>query len=68
LANTLQAKQRVREEEQRMIDESPILPIPSILNAPLIMHVPNPTANRVLKNTPQLHRRLTQNNTLEAYL
>ncbi len=62
-ANTLQAEQRVREEEQRVIDETPILTIPRITDAPPIMHAQNLTAKRVLKNIPRLHRRLTQNNT-----
>jgi hypothetical protein len=62
-ANTPQAKQRVREEEQRVIDETPILTILRIRNAPPIMQVQNPTAKIVLENTPWLHWRLTQNNT-----
>jgi hypothetical protein len=62
-ANTPQAEQRVREEEQRVIDEIPILTIPQITDAPPIMQAQNLTAKRVLKLTPQLHRRLTQNKT-----
>jgi hypothetical protein len=63
LANTPQVEQRVREEEQKVIDETPILTVPRIMDAPLIMQAWNPTAKRVLKNTPRIHRRLTQNNT-----
>jgi hypothetical protein len=50
---------RVREEEHRVIDETPIPTIPRIMNAPPIMQARNPTAKRVLKNTLRLHRRLT---------
>jgi hypothetical protein len=60
-------KQRVtdalREEEQRVIDESPIITIPRITDAPSIMTARNPTAKRALKNTPRLNRRVTRNNT-----
>ncbi len=48
-------EQRVRELQQLEIDEAPILTIPRILNAPPIMKARNPTAKRVLKNTPHLH-------------
>jgi hypothetical protein len=37
-------EQKVREEEQRVIDETPILTIPRITNAPPIMQVCNPTS------------------------
>jgi hypothetical protein len=47
LAN--QAEQRMREEEQSVIDETPILTILQITDAPLIMQAWNPTAKRVLK-------------------
>jgi hypothetical protein len=53
----------VREEEQKVIDETPILTIPEITDALPIMQARNPTAKRVLKSTPRIHRRLTQNNT-----
>jgi hypothetical protein len=56
------AEQRVREEQQRVIDETPILTIPRITNAPPIMHAHNPMSKRALKNTPQIHRRVTRNN------
>jgi hypothetical protein len=54
---------REHEEEQRVIDEAPILTIPRITDTPLIMLTWNPTAKRVLKRTKRLHRRTTRNNT-----
>ncbi len=48
-------EQRVRMQHQRVIDETPILTIPRIMSAPPIMKSQNPTAKRVLKNTPRLH-------------
>jgi hypothetical protein len=45
-----------REEEQRVIDNTPILTIPRITEAPAIMQSRNPMAKRTLKNTPRLHR------------
>jgi hypothetical protein len=64
LAHKPQVEQRVREEEQRVIDETPILTIPRITDAPPIMQVRNPTSKRVLKSTPRIHRRSTWNNIL----
>jgi hypothetical protein len=55
--------QAIREEEQRVIDESPILTIPRITDAPNIMQSQNPTAKRTVKNTVRLHRRVTRDNT-----
>ncbi len=55
LANVPQAEQRVREEEQRVTDETPILTIPRITDTPPILQVRNPTAKRVLK----IHRGFT---------
>ncbi len=43
---------RVREEEQRVIGEAPILTILWITDTPLIMQAWNPTAKRALKSTP----------------
>ncbi len=63
LAKTPHAEQRVREEEQRVIDETPILTVPQITDTPLIIQARNSTVKRVLKITPWLHRQLTQNNT-----
>jgi hypothetical protein len=56
LAFSPQGEQRVREEEQRVIDETTILTVPRITDAPPIMQSQNPTAKRVLKITPQIHR------------
>jgi hypothetical protein len=46
-----------------VIDETPILTVLRITNAPPIMKAQNPTAKRVLKNTPRLHQQQTRNNT-----
>jgi hypothetical protein len=64
LVDAPQGEQRVREEEQRVINETPILTVPRITDAPPIMQAWNPTAKRVLKITPQNHWQLTRNNTL----
>jgi hypothetical protein len=48
--HSLQVEQRGREEEQKVIDEKPILNVPRITDAPPIMQVRNPTAKRVLKS------------------
>ncbi len=61
-------EQRVRMQQQRVIDETPILTIPCITNAPPIMQSQNPTAKWALKDTPRLHRQVTRNNTLGAVL
>ncbi len=53
----------VRMQQLRVIDKTPILTIPLITNAPPIMQSRNPTTKRVLKDTPNLHRRVTWNNT-----
>jgi hypothetical protein len=46
-------EQRVeRENQQRVIDNTPILTVPCITNAPAIMQSRNPTAKRMLKNNP----------------
>ena len=67
----VQEEQRVREHEQRVmreqeqivIDDTPILTIPLITYAPAIIQSRNPTAKRALKTTPRIHRHETQNNT-----
>jgi hypothetical protein len=46
-----------------VIDETPILTIPRITDAPPSMQACNPTSKWALKNTPQIHRRVTRNNT-----
>jgi len=55
------AKQR--EEQQRVIDETPIRTVTHITTAEPIMQSRNPTTKRELKNTPRLHGRITRNNT-----
>jgi hypothetical protein len=57
-------EQRVRrDEEQRVIEDTPIIPIPPITGVPPSMQACNPTANRALKSTPRIHARATRNNT-----
>jgi hypothetical protein len=50
-------------EEQRVIDNTPILTIPCITKALAIMQSCNPTVKQLLKNTPRLHQQITRNNT-----
>ncbi len=50
-------------KEQRVINDTPILTIPCITEAPGIMQSCNPMAKHMLKNTPCLHQRVTWNNT-----
>jgi hypothetical protein len=60
----VQEEQRVmREQEQWVIDNTPILTIPRITNAPAIIQSRNPTAKWALKTTPRIHRHDTRNNT-----
>ncbi len=63
LAETQRVNDNIRQAEQRVIDDSPIITIPRITDAPPIMHSRNPTAKRDLHKTPRLHRRTTRNNT-----
>jgi hypothetical protein len=63
---TQMAEQRMREEQQRVIDETPILTILRITDAPQIMQACNPISKRALKNTQQIHRQVTRNNTLRG--
>ena len=46
-----------------MIDNAPIITIPRITNADPILQSRNPTAKRMLRNTPRIHSRATRNNT-----
>jgi hypothetical protein len=56
--------QRVaREIQQKVLDNTPILTIPRITDAPAIMQSRNPTAKRRLKENPRIHRRVTRHNT-----
>jgi hypothetical protein len=50
-------------EEQRVIDEAPIITIPLITDLPPIVTSNNPTAKLKLKETKRVHRRVTRNNT-----
>ncbi len=69
--NIIQDEQRVREDAQRVVRENqqrvlnntPILTIPRITDAPAIMQSRNPTAKRRLKDNPRLHQPVTRNNT-----
>jgi hypothetical protein len=56
-------EQRVRMQQQRVIDKTPILTVPCITNAPPIIKLQNPMAKWALKNTPCLHQQSTRNNT-----
>jgi hypothetical protein len=55
--------QAVREDKQRVINDTPIVTIPQITDVPKIMQSRNPTAKRALKKTARLHRQVTRNNT-----
>jgi hypothetical protein len=55
--------QAVRKDKQRVIDNTLIVTISQITDAPKIMKSQNPTAKRALKRTARLHRRVTRNNT-----
>ena len=60
---TMSDKQRVHADQQRVIDELPIITVPRITDAPAIMQSRNPTAKRQIKSTPLVHRRQTRRNT-----
>ena len=45
-------QQAAREAEQRVIDESPIITVPRITDAPPILLTRNPTAKRVYARLP----------------
>jgi hypothetical protein len=51
------------EAEQRVIDDTPIIHIPCLTDAPGIMELYNPTDKRALKQTPCFHWQVTWNNT-----
>jgi hypothetical protein len=53
---TVAADQRVNAEQQRVIDDTPIITIPRITDAPQIMTSRNPTAKRQIKITPLVHK------------
>ncbi len=54
----------IREAEQRVIDDSPIITILQITDALGIIEAHKPTAKRKLKEMPRVHHRVTRNNTL----
>jgi hypothetical protein len=56
-------KQRVHTEQQRVINNTPIVPIQRISNAPEIMAPRNPMAKWSLKMIPRAHQHQTRNNT-----
>ncbi len=58
-----ECQRATREAEQRVIDDSPIITIPRLTDALPVMIMRNPTAKRILRNTPRLHCRITRNNT-----
>lgn len=58
------AEAAIRVNEQRVIDDEPILTIPRITDALGIMTSRNPTAKQMLKETPRVQRRTTRNDTL----
>jgi hypothetical protein len=47
-----ECQRKAHEAEQRVIDDSPIITIPPITDAPPIMLMRNPTAKRTLRTTP----------------
>jgi hypothetical protein len=54
---------QVQAEEQRVMDDTPIITIPCITDLPTIMQTRNPSAKRALKGTKCFHRHITRNNT-----
>jgi hypothetical protein len=54
-ATKQRAEQRVSTEQQRVINNTPIITLPCITNAPAIMKSRNPTAKRAIKTTPLVH-------------
>jgi hypothetical protein len=56
-------RDEAREEEQRVINYTPIITIPRLTGAPAIMESQNPTTKQALTNMPRIHWRVTQNNT-----
>ena len=57
----------MREEEQRVIGNTPIITLPCITDTPPIMQARNPTSKRALKSTPRIHKRVTRNNRLGKF-
>jgi hypothetical protein len=56
-------EQRVNAEQQQVIDDTPIITLNRITNAPAIMTSHNPTTKQNIKTTLVVHHRVTWNNT-----
>jgi hypothetical protein len=56
-------QRQAQEEEQRVINNTPIITIPCITDIPTIMQTCNPTTKHVLKSTKCLHHCVTRNKT-----
>jgi hypothetical protein len=56
-------EQGVNAEQQRVIDDTPIITLDCITNTPAIMRSRNPTAKRNITTTPVVHCCVTRNNT-----
>jgi hypothetical protein len=56
-------EQRVSAKQQRVIDDTPIITLHCIMDAPAIMASRNPTAKQAIKTTPPVHQCVTRNNT-----
>jgi hypothetical protein len=50
-------------EQQRVINNTPIITLSRITNAPAIMKSRNPMAKQAVKTTPLVHQQVTRNNT-----
>jgi hypothetical protein len=57
-------EQRVKAEQQWVIDDTPIITLDCITDTPAIMTSRNPTAKQNIKNTPVVHHHVMRNNTL----
>jgi hypothetical protein len=55
-------QQEAHNAQQRVIDNSPILTVPHLTDAPPVMLMQNPMAKLILKSTPRLHHQITCNN------
>jgi hypothetical protein len=56
-------EQKVSAEQHRVIDDTPIITLQHIMDAPAIMASHNPMAKWAVKTTPQVHQHVTRNNT-----
>jgi hypothetical protein len=62
-ATEQRVEQRVSAQQQRVIDDTPIITLQCIMDASAIMASHNPTAKQVVKTTPWIHQCVTRNNT-----